>query len=128
MKGFVFLALLFSLGDALAKLPASSDAEKESMSKNIARQTWSTKQDAFENCRAQDRIVKRYQAELRAQGKPVPVSIETGPCSDPGPFAADSGTPIANRPLEASGAHSPAGTAVTAPSSKIPQSEMPVKK
>jgi hypothetical protein len=30
--------------------------------------------------------------------------------------------------LLASGAHNPVGTAVTAPSSKIPQSEMPVKK
>jgi hypothetical protein len=113
---------------ALAKLPEATQAEKALMQQNIARQTLLTKQDAFESCVAQNRIVKKYQDGLRAQSKVVPVSVDTGPCSDPGSFKADGGTPIVNRPMEASEAHSPAETAVTAPSSKTPQSELPIKK
>jgi hypothetical protein len=113
---------------ALAKLPEATQAEKALMQQNIARQTLLTKQDAFESCVAQNKLVKKYQDSLRAQGKPVPVSMDTGPCADPGTFKADGGTPIVNRPIEASEAHSPTGTAVTAPSSKTPQSELPIKK
>jgi hypothetical protein len=124
----MFLVLAAVSGLAMGKLPTPSEADKEQMLRNIARQTWSSKQDAFESCRAQDRIVKKYQEGLRSQGKTVPPSQDTGTCSDPGPFVADGGSPIINRPLEASGAHSPPGTAVTAPSSKIPQSELQIKK
>jgi hypothetical protein len=112
----------------LAKLPESTPAEKALMQQNIARQTLLTKQDAFESCIAQNKIVKKYQDSLRAQGKAIPVGMDTGPCSDPGPFKADGGTPIVNRPIEASEAHSPTGTAVSPPSSKTPQSELPTKK
>jgi hypothetical protein len=122
------IVLTFVCVGALAKLPPPSAVEVEVMRRNLARQTWIAKQDAFESCRAQDNTVKKYQEGLRAQGKSVPPGLDTGACSDPGPYAADSGTPIVNRPIEASGAHSPPGTAVTAPSSKIPQSEMQPKK
>jgi hypothetical protein len=113
---------------ALAKLPEATQAEKALMQQNVARQTLLTKQDAYESCVAQNKIVKKYQDNLRAQGKAIPVGVDTGPCSDPGPFKADGGTPIVNRPIEASEAHSPTGTAVSPPSSKTPQSELPTKK
>jgi hypothetical protein len=113
---------------AQAKLPEATQAEKALMQQNIARQTLLTKQDTFENCVTQNKIVKKYQDSLRAQGKAVPVSVDTGPCADPGTFKADGGTPIVNRPIEASEAHSPTGTAVSPPSSKTPQSELPIKK
>jgi hypothetical protein len=123
------LLVLASISCGLsAKLPASTEAEKAVVSRNVARQAWNTKQDAFESCRAQDRVVKQYQDSLRSQGKAVPSSVITGDCADPGPYVADSGTPIVNRPIEASGAHSPPGTAVTPPSTKIPQSELQIKK
>lgn len=128
MRRFVFLVLVAATGLSFAKLPASSPAEKELTLQNAARQIWSNKQDAFASCKAQDRVVKNYQEGLRTQGKPVPPVLDTGPCTDPGPYAADAGTPIANRPTEASGAHSPPATAVNPPSTTIPQSELQRKK
>jgi hypothetical protein len=128
-KGVIALVILSGAHClALAKLPEATPAEKALMQQNIDRQTLLTKQDAFESCIAQNKIVKKYQDSLRAQGKAVPVSIDTGPCADPGLFKADGGTPIVNRPIEASEAHSPTGTAVSPPSSKTPQSELPLKK
>lgn len=54
-------------------------------------------------------------------GAPTP----TG-CADPGPFAF---TPPSEKPLEASGAHSPAGNASSPPSTKATAAELaPVKK
>lgn len=54
-------------------------------------------------------------------GAPTP----TG-CADPGPFAF---TPPADKPLEASGAHSPAGNASSPPSTKATAAEIaPAKK
>jgi hypothetical protein len=128
-KSFIALAILSGAHCfSQAKLPEATQAEKALMQQNITRQTLITKQDAFESCVAQNKIVKRYQDSLRAQGKAVPVSVDTGPCADPGFFKADGGTPILNRPIEASEAHSPTGTAVSPPSSKTPQSELPTKK
>ncbi len=128
MKLLVVLMLVAMSGIAVAKLPPPSEAEKDLTLRNASRQTWISKQDAFASCQAQDRVVKKYQESLRSQGKPVPPGLDTGPCADPGPYAADAGTPIANRPTEASGAHSPPGTAVSPPSTKIPQSELQPKK
>ncbi len=128
MKFGAFTVLVALSGVALAKLPPPSEADKALTLQNIARQTRTAKQDAFESCRAQDRIVRQYQEGLRSKGKAIPTSIETGSCAEPGPYAADSGMPITSRPTEASGAHSPPATAVTPPSSTIPQSELPLKK
>lgn len=48
------------------------------------------------------------------------------PCADPGPFAY---TPPEQKPLEAAGAHSPTGTAVSPPSTNTPAAAMtPAKK
>lgn len=64
-------------------------------------------------------------ASAAASGTPVAASAP-GPCSDPGPFAFSA---PAEKPLETSGAHSPAGTAVSPPSVKEPSAEMaPAKK
>ena len=52
---------------------------------------------------------------------PVPVVIP--PCADPGPFAMPV-TPAVAKPLEAAGAHSPTGTAVSPPSTKATAAEM----
>ena len=52
---------------------------------------------------------------------PVPVVIP--PCADPGPFAMPV-TPVVAKPLEAAGAHSPSGTAVSPPSTKATAAEI----
>mgnify|MGYP001627385697 CR=1 FL=1 len=53
---------------------------------------------------------------------PTPAAqVAAAPCVDPGPFAY---TPPAEKPLEASGAHSPAGTAAGAPSVSAPAAQL----
>ena len=52
----------------------------------------------------------------------VPVVIPA--CADPGPFAMPVVTPVAAKPLEAAGAHSPSGTAVSPPSTKATAAEI----
>ena len=69
-------------------------------------------------------------ASAISQGGGTPIAVVAAvsappPCSDPGPFAVVSPE---QKPLEAAGAHSPPGTAVSPPSGKIPTAEMaPVK-
>ncbi|MES2939635.1 MAG: hypothetical protein V4864_18270 [Pseudomonadota bacterium] len=62
-----------------------------------------------------------------ATGAVTPVAaVGPTPCADPGPFAY---TPPDQKPLEASGAHSPTGTATSPPSVNKPSAEMvPAKK
>lgn len=55
-----------------------------------------------------------------AAGTPV-ASAPAAPCIDPGPFAY---TPAPEKPLETSGAHSPAGNAATPPSVRPEAAEM----
>lgn len=68
-------------------------------------------------------------AAAAASGTPAPTVAAVAPlppCIDPGPFAYN---PPQQKPLEASGAHSPSGTAASPPSVKPPAAEMaPAKK
>ncbi|AEG94157.1 hypothetical protein [Ramlibacter tataouinensis] len=129
MKQIYLSALLLSFASVtLAKLPPQDDATKAKAAETAARQAWQAKVDAFQLCRAQDRIASRY----RKAGAMVPVSTGgTAPaaaagCPDPGPFAYNA---PAQKPLETSGAHSPTGTAASPPSVKPSSAEMaPAKK
>lgn len=62
-----------------------------------------------------------------SQGGSTPVPVGAAvmpaipPCADPGPFAY---APPAQKPLETSGAHSPAATASSPPSVRTPSAEM----
>jgi hypothetical protein len=70
--------------------------------------------------RAQDQVADRYRKDLKGEGKTAPAPMTTAPCQEPGPFV----TPVAQKPLEASGAHSPAGTATSPPSTKATAAEI----
>lgn len=130
---------------ALAKLPAPvlDDAAKAKAEEAKARSAWQAKLDAFQLCRAQDRVVAHFR-----QGGSKPSSASTNgsggtpsagasasaqavatagtgptvaPCVDPGPFAY---TPPAQMPLEAAGAHSPAANPGTPPSVREPAAQL----
>lgn len=66
-------------------------------------------------------------AATASQGGSTPVAVGAAampavpPCADPGPFAY---APPEQKPLEASGAHSPAATAASPPSVRTPSAEM----
>jgi hypothetical protein len=136
-------ALVAVCGVAFAKLPAPvlDDAAKAKAAETAARNAWQAKVDAFQLCRAQDKVVaKMGKAPAKAASKPAspvaaapaasaasgaagtPVALAPPtPCSDPGPFAY---APPEQKPLEAAGAHSPAATATSPPSVKKPSAEM----
>jgi hypothetical protein len=137
MKSLIAAAALAACGLALAKIPAPvlDDAAKAKAAEAAAKTAWQAKVDSFQLCRAQDRAVMAYKkggkpADAKAQpvaAKPAaaaasaPMPAGVAACADPGPFAY---APPEQKPLEASGAHSPAPTAASPPSVKTPAADM----
>ena len=100
---------------AFGKLPEPSPEAKAKAAEAAARMAWSGKVDAYQLCQAQDRVAAKYRGSAAAAGKPV--AAATPPCIDAGPFAY---SPPQDKPIEASGAHSPAPTATSPPSTNQP--------
>jgi hypothetical protein len=144
-------ALLLAFGIALAKIPAPvlDDAAKAKAAEAAAKTAWQAKVDGYLLCKSQDKVAAAY---MKSSGKAAPakavaaaasaaapaapaVPAASGtpvkyapppPCLDPGPFAYN---PPAQKPLETAGAHSPTGTAASAPSVKAESAAMaPAKK
>jgi hypothetical protein len=136
-KTLLALAAFAACGAAVAKLPPLDDAAKAKAAETTAKAAWQAKVDAFQLCKAQDKVAAAYR---KAGGKPAvagasaarpaaatamaaasaasatttPVSYSSpAACAEPGPFAYN---PPEQKPLETSGAHSPAGTAASPPS------------
>ena len=111
---------------ALAKLPAPSPEAKAKADEAAARTAWTNKVDTYKLCKSQDQVADSYYKAAKTAGKETKPAAASPPCAEPGPFAY---TPAESKPIEASGAHSPAGTAVSPPSTKQPDSAInPVKK
>ncbi len=117
------LVLALTAGVAWAALPPPSDAAKAAAAEAAAKSAWSDKVAAYQLCQAQDRVAAKYRQAATAAGKPAPQPQSMPPCVDPGPYAA-APTPQANKPLEASEAHSPAGNATTPPSSNAHEADL----
>ena len=124
----------------MAKLPPPDDAAKAKAAEAAAKAAWQAKVDAYQLCKAQDKVAAQYK---KTAGKPRPRTpsqprlpapaaqpaaqprvrhagrrqARRPPCPDPGPFAYN---PPEQKPLETSGAHSPTGTAASPPSVKPP--------
>ena len=77
----VLLGLAVAPG-AFAKLPPPATTPEAQ-----AKAAWTTKVEAFQLCRAQERVAAHVRDGLVAAGKPVPTPTQTPPCTDPGPFA-----------------------------------------
>ena len=105
----------------VAKLPALSDEAKAKAAEATAKAAWTDKVGLYQLCKSMDRVADSYRKAPTAAGKEVP-GPSAVPCVDPGPYATPV-TPAASKPLEASGAHSPAGTAVSPPSTNATAAE-----
>jgi hypothetical protein len=108
-----------------AKLPPPTDVEKAKAAEAAAKSAWSDKVGLYQLCLSQDRTVDAYSKSAKAAEKAVPVPVATPSCADPGPYASPA-TPTASKPLEASGAHSPPGMAVSPPSTKATAAEIAI--
>lgn len=117
MKTILIAGLLLSTSTlALARLPALSDEAKAKSDEAAAKVAFTAKVDTFQLCQWQDKVAVSYYKSAQAAGKQTKPPAATPPCNDPGAFAYVA--PQSPKPLEASGAHSPADTAVAPPSSK----------
>ena len=112
--------LVLTCGAAAAKLPAPSDEAKAKAAEAAAKTKWTDSVAAYKLCKEQDRVAATYFADAKKAGKPAsaPASAPAA-CVDPGPFAYVPATPE-NKPLESSGAHSPAALATSPPSTNQP--------
>jgi hypothetical protein len=122
----IIVVLALACVAASAKLPAPSDEAKAKAAEAAAKTKWTDSVAAYQLCKAQDRVAAAYFAEAKKAGKPAsgpaPASASASAppaCMDPGPFAYVPPTPE-NKPLESSGAHSPAATATSPPSTNQP--------
>ena len=118
-------AFMLFCGLAMAKLAPLSDEAKAKADEAAAKTAWTTNVGNYQLCKAQDKVAAAYFAEAKKASKPTQPPATTPACVDPGPFAY---TPPANKPLEASEAHSPPGTATTPPSNPKPAAETTPKK
>jgi hypothetical protein len=144
-KIWIPVGLAMGFGVALAKLPPLDDAAKAKAAEAAAKAAWQGKVDAYQLCKSQDKVAAHYMrtagkngakatpvatpaasaASPAASGTPVAAAPLT-PCGDPGPFAYNAPE---QKPLEASGAHSPAGNAASPPSVRQESATMaPAKK
>ncbi|SDN50612.1 hypothetical protein [Polaromonas sp. JS666] len=118
MKKILTLGLLAAASaTVLAKLPPLSDEAKAKAAEAAAKTAWTGKLEAYQLCKAQDKVAAAYYKSAKAAGKDTKPPAAAPACADPGPFAY---TPPEAKPLEAAGAHSPAGNATSPPSTKQP--------
>jgi type II secretory pathway pseudopilin PulG len=123
LVGVIVLGLCAA--SALAKLPPPSDEAKAKAAEAAAKTAYGDKVAAYQLCKSMDKVAATYLADAKKSGKDVK-PVATPPCTDPGPF---SYTPPGQKPLEASGAHSPPGNATSPPSNKTPAADhAPAKK
>jgi hypothetical protein len=120
MRIAMLVAGMLVVGHAYATLPPASDEAKAKAAEAKAKSAWADKVGAYQLCLSQDRVAQAYRKTAQANGKPAPQPVSTAPCTDPGPFA----TSETQKPLEASGAHSPSGTAKSPPSSNAPAADL----
>ena len=99
---------------AFAKLPALGDEAKAKAAELAAKSAWSAKVDNYLLCKSQDRVTTVYLQTSKLAGKDARPATPTPPCADAGVFSYT--PPEAVKPIEASGAHSPPGTAARPPS------------
>ena len=128
MKKFLIATMVagFSVA-AMAKLPPLSDEAKLKAAETAAKSAWSGKVDGYLLCKSLDKVAASYYKTAKTAGKDTKPPTATPPCADPGAFAY--APPEAAKPIEAAGAHSPAATAASPPSTKQPDAVVnPAKK
>ena len=118
------LAASLASGVALAKLPPLSDEAKAKAADTVSKAAWTDKVGLYKVCQSMDRVAATYRTNAAAAGKPASAAEPAPACADPGPYVPMAVTPAASKPLEASEAHSPPGTAVGPPSNKPTSAEI----
>lgn len=123
-----FALIGFLSTSVLAKLPPPSEEVKAKAAEAAATSAWRDKVGLYKLCISMDQTAATYRKSTKAAGKPVPAPVPIPPCADPGPYVAQAAqipiTPATSKPLEAAGAHSPPGAAISPPSTKATAAEI----
>ena len=106
-------------GSAMAKLPPPTDEAKAKAAETASKSAWTDKVGVYKTCLVMDRVADAYRRDAKNAGKDAPAPTPTPACADPGPYVSQV-TPVSSKPLEASEAHSPTGTATSPPSTNAP--------
>ncbi|OAJ71942.1 hypothetical protein A7976_10875 [Methylobacillus sp. MM3] len=122
MRFAAALIVILFTPTAFAQLPPPTKEDKAKAAEIAAKNAWTNKVGAYQLCLAMDRTAAKYHERLKTAGKAVPQPETTAPCADPGPYVSPI-IPASSQPLEASEAHSPAGTATAPPSTKANEAE-----
>ena len=111
MKRVLLAFALMGAVVAHAKLPAPvpDDAAQAKAAEAKARADHANKVGAYQLCAVQNRLAAQYGSASSA--------ANATPCANPGPFVYAAAE---QKPAEAAGAHSPADTAVSPPSTQVP--------
>jgi hypothetical protein len=103
---------------AWSKLPAPSDDAKAKAAEAAAKTAHANKVADYQLCKSMDKVAVHYMDTAKKAGKDLKPATATPPCTDPGLFGAP--VPVAAKPIEAAGAHSPPKTASTPPNTTAP--------
>lgn len=99
---FVAVAALLLTGAAVAKLPALSDDAKAKAAEAAAKAAHAGKVDAYQLCKAQDKVAARTNKAAKPAGKDAKGAAPASTCVDPGPFVYT--PPVAAAPAPAASA------------------------
>lgn len=84
---WIAAAGLLAMGAVLAKLPAPSDEAKAKAAEAAAKTAHAGKVDAFQLCKAQDKLAARYNKAAKPAAKDAKgAAPAASTCTDPGPF------------------------------------------
>ena len=89
MKRIIVSTLACLLATAAwAKIPAPvlDDAAKAKAEEAKAKTAWAGKVEAYQLCKAQDRVAVHAAKTAKSAGKEAKPATATPPCADPGPF------------------------------------------
>jgi len=127
MRIAIAMMTALSTGYAFATLPPPTEAAAAQAAEAKAKSAWSDKVALYQLCLAQDRTVEAYRRSGKTNSAPAGAAMPVAPCANPGPYVSQI-TPVTSKPLEASGAHSPPGTATSPPSTNATAAEIARKK
>ncbi len=109
---FVCVAAFALVGQAVAKLPALGDEAKAKAAEAAAKTAHAGKVDAYQLCKAQDKVAARTNKAAKPAGKDTKAAVApASTCVDPGAFVYTPAAPAAPAPSAASAPVVPAAAA-----------------
>ena len=126
VSALVLTVLTLGTGSALAKLPPQPPEAAAAAAAVKDKAAWSDKVAAYKLCLAQDRLAKQYLSNKEGARKPT---VETPPCTDPGPYVpGTAAAPAAGAPGAAPATPASSAAPAAPPATAATGSAAPAKK